>query len=143
MTWSQLVPRISYLLNFESPPDILVIHCGGNDIGAIELLDFRRQIRASLFDIMTMLPSTKLVWSQILPRSSWRYSKNIEAMNRSAARLNNFAAWICIQSGGSYVKYPEILWNMPGLFSEDGVHLSNIGNEVFLYRLQTAIYSML
>jgi len=36
--------------------------------------------------------------------SSWRYSSNNMALNFAARRLNNFAAWLCIQLGGAYVK---------------------------------------
>ena len=33
MRWAQFVPRVQYLLNFESPPEVLIIHCGGNSLG--------------------------------------------------------------------------------------------------------------
>jgi hypothetical protein len=56
------------------------------------------------------------VWSQILPRLSWRYSNNCKAMNMAAVRLNNFAAWLCFKLGGSYIKYPEISWDATGMF---------------------------
>ena len=111
MAWDELVPRIKYLLNFEDSPSILAMHCGGNSIGQVPLLDLRNQIGSSLWEIQSLLPSTRLVWSQILPWSSWRYSSNNMALNFSARRLNNFAAWLCIQLGGAYVKYPEIAWD--------------------------------
>jgi len=38
------------------------------------------------------MPQIKIVWSQILPRFSWRYSDNFEAMERSRRRLNNCIA---------------------------------------------------
>lgn len=116
MVWDKLVPRIKYLLSFEDSPSILVLHCGGNSIGKVPLLDLRNQIGSSLWEIQSLLPSTRLVWSQILPRSSWRYSSNNMALNFAARRLNNFAAWLCIQLGGAYVKYPELAWDEEGLF---------------------------
>jgi hypothetical protein len=67
MPWDELVPRIKYLLNFEDSPSILVMHCGGNSIGQVPLLDLRNQIGSSLWEIQSLLPSTRLVWSQILP----------------------------------------------------------------------------
>jgi hypothetical protein len=33
MVWEQLYPIIEFLLARNTPPDILIIHCGGNDIG--------------------------------------------------------------------------------------------------------------
>jgi len=109
----------------------LVIHCGGNSIGAVKLRELRCQIKDSLGQLMARLPLTKLIWSQILPRFSWRYSQNSRALNRAAARINNYAAWISIQAGGGYIKYPELAWNEPMMFCEDGVYLSDIGNELF------------
>ncbi|XP_076105886.1 uncharacterized protein LOC143074221 [Mytilus galloprovincialis] len=35
------------------------------------------------------------------------------------------------------LKYPAITWNENGLFNMSGVHLSNMGNELFLYRIQS------
>jgi hypothetical protein len=67
MVWDELVPRIKYLLNFEDSPSILAMHCGGNSIGQVPLLDLRNQIGSSLWEIQSLLPSTRLVWSQILP----------------------------------------------------------------------------
>lgn len=80
-----------------------------------------------------MLPYVQIIWLQILPRLSWRASKNTRALNRAAARINNFAGWLCLKSGGGYVKYPEIGCDEPGLFNKDGVHLSRIGNELFFF----------
>ena len=101
MKWGEIIPRISLLLQFEEPPEILVIHCGGNNIGQVQLHQLRLDIKASLFKIKTMLPNTKLIWSQILPRFKWRYSKDSKAMNIAAERINNFAAWLIINMGAA------------------------------------------
>ncbi|CAG2223357.1 unnamed protein product [Mytilus edulis] len=137
MNWQELVPRIKYLLRFEQEPDFLIIHCGGNNIGSCKLHNFRRQIKSSLCKVSELLPKAKLIWSQILPRLVWRNGQNIKSLNRAAVRINNFAGWLCLKSGGGYIKYPEITWNEKGLFNMDGVHLSNMGNELFLYRIQS------
>ncbi|XP_071172171.1 uncharacterized protein [Mytilus edulis] len=58
MKWGELVPRIKFLLQIESPPKILVIHCGGNSIGAISLFDFRETLRSDIMKLHEMLPQT-------------------------------------------------------------------------------------
>ena len=143
MYWGGLIPRVKYLLRFNQPPDFLVIHCGGNSFGAVKLRELRCQIKDSLDQLMALLPSTKLIWSQILPRISWRYSQNSRALNRAAARINNYAAWICIQAGGGYIRDPELAWNETMVFCEDGVHLSDIGNELFLFRIQAYLFDFI
>jgi hypothetical protein len=50
MTWCELIPRISHLLKFEQPPEIMVIHCGGNSIGHIKLHHLRCQIKDAIFN---------------------------------------------------------------------------------------------
>ena len=128
-----------FLSNLESPPSVLVIHCGGNSIGQTPLFDLRAEINFSLNQIKVMFP-------QILPRSNWRYSENMKALNHAAKRINNSAAQICNQMGrgGSYyIKYSELAWDQTVFFAEDGVHLSDLGNDFFLYRLQMKLYGLI
>ena len=141
MSWGELVPRITLLLQYE-PPKILVIHCGGNSIGIMPLFHLRRQMKEAILKLHRMLPYTKLVWSQILSRLSWRYSNNCKAINMAAVRLNNFAAWLCFKLGGSYIKYPEISWDATGMFAKDGVHLSRLGNSIFLFNIQSTLHKL-
>jgi hypothetical protein len=107
------------------------------------LRELRCQIKDSLGQLMALLTSTKFIWSQILPRFSWRYSQNSRALNRAAARINNYAACICIQVGGGVYKYPALAWNEPMMFCEDGVHLSDIGNELLLFRIQAYLFDFI
>lgn len=138
MRLDELIPKLQHLLaiKLEQRPDVLVIHVVGNNLGYKKLHKLRRRIKSTLKKVRNMLPNTRIVWSQILPRQIWRASKNTAALNRAADRINNFAGWLCVKSGGGFVKYPEIGWNEPGLFKKDGVHLSDLGNNLFLYRLQ-------
>lgn len=136
MKWDELIPEIENMLKWHNPPELLVIHCGGNSIGQTSVLDLRDQIRSDLSQIQSMLPATRLIWSQILPRRAWRYNTDSKPLNLAAIRLNNFAASRCIEMGGEYIKYPELAWYEEDLFLEDKVHLSPIGNDMFLYWLQ-------
>ena len=135
-------PKNYTAASVQTTTKILVIHCGGNSIGIIPLFHLRRQMKEAILNLHHMLPDTKLVWSQILPRLSWRYSNNCKAMNMSAVRLNNFAAWLCLKLGGSYIKYPEISWDATGMFAKDGVHLSHLGNSIFLFNIQSTLHKL-
>jgi hypothetical protein len=85
------------------------------------------------------MPQIKIVWSQILPRFSWRYSDNFEAMERSRRRLNNCIASCVLKSGGCYIRYPDL--KHTAIFKDDGVHLTELENEllVLLNNIQGAI----
>ena len=86
------------------------------------------------------LPSSMLVWSQILPRLKWRYSEILRAMDRCKNRVNSSIESFLMKNSGSYIRYPEIKANEK--FFEDGVHLSSLGNEIFLNTLQGGIESI-
>ena len=92
--------KIRTLLLVRNCPNYLVLHCGGNDIGKIKSRQICNFIKAVVSFIQSAMPGTKLVWSQLLPRLSWRYSKNIKAMDKARKRINSFAAslilkWTC------------------------------------------------
>jgi lysophospholipase L1-like esterase len=139
LTWDKLFPRIQLLLRYEPSPNILIIHCGGNDIGNVPLLDLRMKMKETFHRIQTKLPQTILGWSHILPRYTWRYSKNIKSQNLAAKRINSFMSSLFVQNDGFYISYPEIAWNSYGLFKKDGVHLNELGNDILLYNLQSKL----
>lgn len=129
MKWFDLIPKIRLLSRYESPPDILIIHCGANDIGKIPLLQLRSYMQSTLERLKQMLPKTTIGWSNMLPRMSWRFSSDSKSRNIAAVTVN----------GGFFIKYPEITWSSKEMFCSDGVHLSNLGNCVFLFNLQRAL----
>ncbi|XP_061183336.1 uncharacterized protein LOC133191607 [Saccostrea echinata] len=139
MKWFDLIPKIKLLLRYESPPEILIIHCGGNDIGKIPLLQLRSIMSSALEELKQLLPKTTLVWSNMLPRISWRFSSNSKAQNLATVRLNNFMNHLITVNGGFFIKYPEITWDSKEMFSSDGVHLSYFGNCFLLFNLQRTL----
>ena len=60
----------------------------------------------------------------------------------AAGRLNHFAALLCLKLGRSYIKYPEISWDATGMFAKDGVHLSRLGNSIFLFNIQSTLHKL-
>ena len=122
---------------------MLVLHCGGNDVGQYSVADLRHYIKSQICYLKKKLPNTKIVWSQILPRGNWRYSDNAKAMNRVRIRLNSAVATEAIRLNGGYIKYPDLVLSSTALWSVDGVHLSDLGNDLFLNTLQSALESML
>ncbi|KAK6179793.1 hypothetical protein SNE40_005884 [Patella caerulea] len=137
LKFKDLEQKLAFLLTIEStPPDILVIHCGGNDLGTLNVADFRRKIRTTFQFIINRFPNTFIVWSQILPR---KFLVDAKALSKQRSRLNNFAAKRILELGGAYIRYPDIKFGISHLFQSDNIHLSDIGNSIFINTLQGAL----
>ncbi|XP_041369617.1 uncharacterized protein LOC121383593 [Gigantopelta aegis] len=134
-----LQKKIITLLKYEHPPDFLFIHCGANDIGQTLLQELLQCVDPLIEFVEKKLPGTKLIWSQMLPHLSWRYSENDAAMDRSRGRFNRTVAKKVLKSGRCYVKYPEILKKPKHLFEKDGVHLSPTGNAILVNTIEEAV----
>ena len=109
----------------------------------MSLFDFRNVIGQFVQYMNFLLPNTLLVWSQILPRRYWRYMYSNIAAEQCRIRLNSFAATEIIMNGGAYIKYPDLQSCSDSLVSTDGVHLTSLGNEIFLNTLQGALYTFM
>lgn len=134
---SKIRQQMNVMMRLEDPPDFIIIHIGGNDIGNIPVGYLQLQLKQFLNWVSEKLPHASLVFSQILPRSKWRYSKNNEKMEKCRLRLNSTVAAFLINKGGYYIHYPDI--KPTTTFLEDGVHLTDLGSEVFLNIIQGAI----
>ena len=77
MRWENVVHLIHSLFNYRGFPFAVIIHCGGNDIGLVSCAELLFHIKLTIAILSSLLPGTSLVWSSILPRIKWRYSKNI------------------------------------------------------------------
>ena len=139
MRWHHVEPELHYLLKVACPPNILMIHCGGNDLGSVASGQLRYEIKQSIKRIMTMLPNTLLVWSQILPRKHWLRARSPNSVSKARVRINSAIATYTLANRGAYIKYPEICIESEGLWYKDGIHLSSLGNDLFLNCLQGAL----
>ncbi|KAJ8297896.1 hypothetical protein KUTeg_024427 [Tegillarca granosa] len=144
MRWEQVFNKIKYLITFIDPPEFLLLHCGGNDIGSsLKSVELIHLILNTIVKIFKLLPKTRLIWSQILPRLEWRNEVNHRALNKVRVRVNRKIANFVLKNNGFYIKYPELIESNTGCFSKDNVHLSDLGNDLFLFRIQQALQTFL
>ena len=138
MKWDNLVSLIHGLVNFTGIPRAVLIHCGGNDIGDVPNGALLYHMKFTIAILSRMLPGCSLIWSSILPRSNWRYSDNDHAMETTRKRINRGMRSYILKYGGYVINYPDFNDRHPGLYNQDGVHLSFIGNDIFLNQIQSA-----
>ncbi|XP_053403945.1 uncharacterized protein LOC128558485 isoform X1 [Mercenaria mercenaria] len=138
MQMHHLSSKIYDLLASYKPPQYLVVHCGGNDIGQSPLNETELLAINTLQEIQSAT-NTRIIWSQILPRLVYR--NEINHFNKCRRRFNTTLAKHCIQRGSAYIRYPQIT-EKAYMFS-DNVHLSEIGNDNFISNLRHGLYSIL
>ena len=69
----------------------------------------------------------------------WRYTQNVKAMEKARVRLNREAIRSVSNKGGAYIKHPQFDQKPVQLFHADGVHLSQLGNDLLLNNFQGMI----
>lgn len=139
LKWKQLVPLLKHLLTVEERPDFLIIHCGGNSIGMKSTAELIFDMKQDLVEIFRLFHNSVIIWSQILPRLSWRGPIEHAAMERSRRRVNNGIASFILGIGGKYLRYPVITGNDCSFYLPDGVHLSDKGNMIFLNTIRDGL----
>lgn len=139
MKADQTLPNLQELLNTKGTPEIVVIHCGANDLGLVPGFTLRKHLCIILGILRDWIPTALIVWSQMLPRLSWREIQPPSIMNKTRCRVNREVASFVLKLGGAYIKYKDICVLNRQLFLHDGVHLSEIGNGIFLNVLQSAL----
>ena len=85
-----------------------------------------------------MLPTTSFIFSTILPPRSWRYSSNCIAMENARKRVNRAKRTFFQYNCGYVVTHPDLEDSHTSLF-KDGVHLSFLGNDIFINIIQGAL----
>ncbi|KAM8945468.1 uncharacterized protein RCH25_048743 [Pelodytes ibericus] len=139
MRWVQLLPEVVQLSRLVGPPDILVIHLGGNDLGTAPVLALGDAIRRDLARLQVLFPDMGLVWSEVVPRNYWRCAQNQRALERSRIKLNKRVSKFVLGVGGITVRHRVFERNAAVFFRSDGVHLTDVGLDLFNLALQEAL----
>lgn len=113
------------------PPDLIVVHLGGNDFASVGRKGVREQLMADLEWIAQRFPNTVVAWSQMIPRMDWRTEGNRRAINRSVWKMNG--EFTRLTEGNTRIRTIHH-GNIKGavMFHRDGVHLSKTGMELFI-----------
>lgn len=139
MIWSMVDGTINSMLRWRGPPAVILIHCGGNDICSIKNGQLLYDIKTTFYNLNKFLPNTLLIWSYILPRRSWYGARNTISVNKSRIRINRGVRSYLHHLGGKAIQHLDFEDLHSALFHDDGVHLSYIGNDIFINDLQSGL----
>lgn len=133
------IQKLQVLTQVGPLPSPIFINCGGNDLGKISVKKIMLAIIKLLQYLSWEFPYVHIILSLILPRLRWCYSEKIMAMERARKRINSFITNKVCEIGGSVVQCPDIS-DHSQFFQRDGVHLSDLGNQIFLNTIQGRNY---
>lgn len=136
------------LFNFESvlmdrasvwpSPDVLIVHLGGNDIGRARTMHLIMELKRLFLGCKALFPGATLCFSEVVPRRVWS-SREFWFKEKIRRRLNrSLSKFLPLLAGFSY-RHVELEGFTPGLYWPDGVHLSEVGWDIFNVGIQNII----
>ena len=138
MHWDALVTTVHAMLRCFGIPKIIILHCGGNDISDVSCGNLLFHLKFALFTNSKMLPGSMVCYSNILPRLNYRYSNNSKAMERTRKRINRGVPSFLSKNISYSTAHPDVDDGHSALLKDDGVHLSFLGNDLFINTLKEA-----
>ena len=140
MKWCQLMDKVKHLLGLKGPPGKLILHLGGNDLASTPLKEMVNDIKNDLQALKVLMPGTRIIWSDITARREYRHALSSPKIEKARKSLNYKVHVLICQMGGSFVKHPALKWDARDLYRPDGVHLSNMGNDILLKDWQSTLF---
>lgn len=139
MHWSQLDRFISGKLQHQPPPNVMILQLGSNDMVSMKNRVLIEDIRCSVLRLRSLLPSVRIIWSNILPRHYWHGAENPKQVDKARKRVNSAVKGLVLAEGGAVIGHPALVVKEVQQFRNDGVHLSTKGNAVYLEGIRGAM----
>ena len=139
MQWASLLPTLLHHRVFHVPPQVLLDHLGGNDLGLLKGKALILQALADFQSLRRRWPGVLIIWSCMLPRLVWREGSDHLALEQARRRANSETYKELLRYGDMSIQHPEIVRSRRALYRQDGVHLSDQGNDLFLEDLQKGL----
>ena len=143
MKWRALVPKLFSLHNsVETAPSLVCIHLGSNDISSLKPNTLIIRMKNDILKCMEMFPNSIVVYSQLLSRRCWSGLLHEEGERRRVG-VNQEMSNFTIGHGGKVLLHNNIEWRFKELFRDDGVHLTDKGNDLYIGNLKKAFREFL
>ena len=128
---------------YTSPPDMIIIHLGSNDLGKWPAKQCRQAIERAMALSKSILHTAHLTWSAILPRLFYygyeRYTSQV-AIDNIRKSLNKFAKRKVLKLlNASFVSH-NFDTHEHKYFVRDGIHLSDTGSDILIEDFAWAVH---
>ncbi|XP_053230449.1 uncharacterized protein LOC128406787 [Podarcis raffonei] len=136
MRWHHVLPLLTNQISLLGPPDFIVFQVGENELGEWRGIDLTRVIVKHLETLHAQYPQIILCWSYLLERQFWFGQGGCilqrSVMNRARNNLNRRIKRKVQFLGGMAIQHPNITLKNEAIFRRDGVHLTDMGNDIWL-----------
>ncbi|KAM3923058.1 uncharacterized protein RB166_012151 [Leptodactylus fuscus] len=139
LKWCQVLPEVITVGQFAPSPVILVLHAGGNDLCFLGVSELITLMRADIDHMSSYFSEVIIVWSEIVPRVTWQGARDAAAVEKSRRTINARLARFVRSKGGVVVRHRQLEGDNRRLMRPDGVHLNEIGLDIFLSGLQDGV----
>ena len=140
MRWGRVRERLQHLALYNQVPKAIMLHVGGNDLGMCKSVVLSHLMREDILFIFRTFPRVRLIVSGLVPRLNWpRSAWEAPALERVRKQLNGFIRRLVQHDGGIFLPHSDISVDTPGFYYKDGVHLSDVGTDLFLLSFRDAL----
>ncbi|XP_069842788.1 collagen alpha-1(I) chain-like [Dendropsophus ebraccatus] len=139
MGWNRVLSEFTSFARLDRPPDILVLHVGGNDLGVRPFRELIRDIRYDMLRLWRTFPGVLVVWSDVVPRRTWKVARSVERLNKARVKVNRAVSSFVSRNGGVSVRHRDLEDCAENYWLGDGVHLNAVGIDLWMLALQEGI----
>ena len=139
MRRARLQHQVQYLSLYHQNPKAILIHLGSNDLTSQKSVEIRHAMKADIISLFKTFTNTKIIVSALLPRLIWRSKIPIILLEKKRKAINKFVRRLVEHEGGIFIRHDDISVDTPGLYFQDGVHLSDVGNDLFILGITDAL----
>ncbi|KAM4020117.1 uncharacterized protein ACNLHF_000667 isoform 4-T4 [Anomaloglossus baeobatrachus] len=131
LTWDSVIPTVVRYSRTDQPPDILVIHAGGDDLySGVCRLVLVEKIRSDILKLKSLFLGVVIVFSGIVRRPICPEGTKRKLFNITCKRVNKQVQTSLASHGVEVVEY-ESLTRKAFLFEEDGSCLNSLGHRLW------------
>ncbi|KAL2096970.1 hypothetical protein ACEWY4_006177 [Coilia grayii] len=105
LRWQGLLPFFTRSLRGRAAPDVLLIHCGGNDLGCMKSVHLVAAMKQDLHHLRWHFQRMKIILSLITERRRWTWGNpgKIDKMRRF---VNSVMSAFVLTVKGGFVHHP-------------------------------------
>lgn len=139
LRWIELLSVVQTVARRAKGPTVLVVHAAGNDLCSVRIAELIAIIKADFDRFPSYFRELLMIWSEIVPRAKWIGARKHSAIENARRVVNMRVSKHVRRRGGVVYRHHLLEGDNRSLLRSDGIHLNEIGMDIFLSGIQDAI----